>query len=49
MSVVYFCLPETKGRTTAALDELFERGVPMRKFAETPTKVEGTLTQEVTV
>lgn len=45
-AVVHFCLPETLGRSSAAIDELFERGVPLRKFAETPTKVEGTWTEE---
>ncbi|KAH0600391.1 hypothetical protein MHUMG1_01387 [Metarhizium humberi] len=32
---VFFRLPEPKGRTYAELDELFERGVPARKFAKT--------------
>ena len=32
---VYFRLPEPKGRTYAALDELFEKKVPARKFAST--------------
>lgn len=31
----YFCLPETKGRTFAELDYLFEKKIPARKFAET--------------
>lgn len=46
-AVVYFGLPETLNRSSAALDELFARGVPMRKFAVTGTKVEGTLVEEV--
>ncbi|KAI1322695.1 maltose permease [Xylariaceae sp. FL0255] len=39
---IYFRLPETKGRTYAELDILFENKVPARKFAS--TKVE-TLTE----
>jgi len=35
---IYFRLPETKGRTYAELDILFENKVPARKFAS--TKVE---------
>lgn len=49
MAVVYFGLPETLGRSSAALDELFARGVPLCKFAETPTKVEGTLLEDIEV
>lgn len=30
--VVYFCLPETKGRTPAELDYMFENKVPARQF-----------------
>lgn len=30
--VTYFCLPETKGRTPAELDEMFEAKLPARKF-----------------
>ncbi|OAL57382.1 general substrate transporter [Pyrenochaeta sp. DS3sAY3a] len=33
----FFLFPETKGRTYAELDELFERGVPAWKFATTKT------------
>lgn len=32
---VYFCVPETKGRTTAEMDILFERNVSPRHFAKT--------------
>ncbi|KAI1813365.1 general alpha-glucoside permease [Poronia punctata] len=41
---VFFRLPETKGRTYAELDILFENKVPARKFASTKieTLVEGT-------
>lgn len=30
--VTYFCLPETKGRSAAELDEMFEAKLPARKF-----------------
>ena len=30
--ITYFCLPETKGRTSAELDEMFEARLPARKF-----------------
>ena len=33
--MTYFFLPETKDRTVAELDLLFEKRVPARKFAET--------------
>ncbi|RSH82354.1 uncharacterized protein EHS24_007321 [Apiotrichum porosum] len=36
----YLWFPETKGRSYAALDELFERGVSPRHFAKTKTSVE---------
>ncbi|KAI1398058.1 sugar transporter [Hypoxylon fuscum] len=41
---IFFRLPETKGRTYAELDILFENRVPARKFASTKieTLVEGT-------
>ncbi|KAI1339927.1 sugar transporter-domain-containing protein [Xylariaceae sp. FL0016] len=41
---VYFRVPETKGRTYAELDILFENKIPARKFASTQiaTLVEGT-------
>ncbi|KAH7355587.1 general substrate transporter, partial [Pyrenochaeta sp. MPI-SDFR-AT-0127] len=32
----YFCLPETKNRTTAEIDILFEKKTSARKFAKTP-------------
>lgn len=32
---VYWFLPETKNRTARELDELFEKGVPARKFHKT--------------
>lgn len=31
----YFCVPEPRGRTTAEMDVLFERKVPLRHFAKT--------------
>jgi SP family general alpha glucoside:H+ symporter-like MFS transporter len=36
---VYFELPETKGRTFAELDALFQQGVPSRKFSSTEVDV----------
>lgn len=41
--LVWFTVPETKGRTYGELDELFERRVPAWKFKSTKTSV-----QEVT-
>ncbi len=38
--VAYFTVPETKGRTYAELDELFEENVPTRKFGQYKTKVQ---------
>lgn len=38
--LVYFVIPETKGRTYAELDELFERRIPARKFKQTHTEVQ---------
>jgi SP family general alpha glucoside:H+ symporter-like MFS transporter len=35
----FFRLPEPKGRTYAELDQLFERGVPARKFKSTSVEV----------
>ncbi|KAL3459043.1 general substrate transporter [Aspergillus heterothallicus] len=35
----FFRVPETKGRTYAELDVLFEKGVGARKFASTPVEV----------
>ncbi|KIA75815.1 hypothetical protein HK57_00429 [Aspergillus ustus] len=31
--IVFFFLPETKGRSAAEIDEMFEAGVPARKFS----------------
>lgn len=36
----YFLYPETKNRTYAQLDELYERGVPARHFGRTKTSIE---------
>lgn len=38
--LAYFTIPETKGRTYSELDELFERRISSRKFAETKTEVD---------
>lgn len=32
---IFFCIPESKGRTYIEMDELWNRGVPPRKFAST--------------
>ncbi|ORX38163.1 general substrate transporter [Kockovaella imperatae] len=40
---LYFYLPETKGRCSAEIDELFERGVPAWKWSTTVTSVEDQL------
>ena len=32
---LYFLYPETKGRTFSEIDELYESGVPPRKFKST--------------
>jgi hypothetical protein len=37
---VFFWLPETKGRTSLELDELFERKVSARHFCTTKTNLE---------
>ncbi|KNB16581.1 hypothetical protein FOXG_21711 [Fusarium oxysporum f. sp. lycopersici 4287] len=34
ITIVYFCLPETRGRTPAELDELFAARVPARQFKD---------------
>jgi hypothetical protein len=42
LSVVYlyFCQPETAGRTFAELDEMFIKGVPARSFRSYQTEAE---------
>ncbi|WVW83142.1 hypothetical protein I302_105160 [Kwoniella bestiolae CBS 10118] len=35
---IFFFYPETKGRTYAEIDELFERNIPARKFKTTQTE-----------
>lgn len=35
----YFCVPESKSRTTAEMDILFERGISARHFARTPVDI----------
>jgi len=37
---MYFYMPETKGRTPAEIDEMFEAGISARKFSSTRTKVD---------
>ena len=37
---IYFYFPETKGRTFAELDELYERNIAPRKFASTKTTLQ---------
>lgn len=38
--LVWFLVPETKGRSFEELDELFARGIPAWKFAQTRTSVQ---------
>ena len=38
--LVAFLVPETKGRTFAELDELFDRKIPAWGFAKTKTSVQ---------
>ena len=33
---LYFCLPELKGRTYLEIQEMFQEGVPARKFKTYP-------------
>ncbi len=33
--ILFFCLPESRNRTAAEMDEMFAHGVPARKFAST--------------
>lgn len=40
--IVWFFVPETKGRTYAELDELYERRIPAWRFAKTKTSVQET-------
>lgn len=35
--IVFFFLPETKGRSAAEIDEMFEAGVPAREFSSKHT------------
>jgi hypothetical protein len=32
---IFFCIPESKGRTYIEMDKLWSSGVPPRKFANT--------------
>jgi SP family general alpha glucoside:H+ symporter-like MFS transporter len=41
--IVYFQIPETKTRTFAELDELFDRRTSARKFAGTKTTTQETM------
>jgi MFS transporter, SP family, sugar:H+ symporter len=36
--LTFFCIPELKGRTLEEVDQLFESGVPLRKFGNLKTK-----------
>jgi SP family general alpha glucoside:H+ symporter-like MFS transporter len=38
--IVYFTVPETKGRSYVELDELFEGRVAVRKFKQTVTSID---------
>lgn len=38
--LIWTLVPETKGRTFAELDELFDRKIPAWKFAKTKTSVQ---------
>lgn len=40
LTLIFFFVPETRGRTWNELDELFERGIPARKFRTTKTAVD---------
>lgn len=40
VGLVYVLIPETAGRTFAELDELYDRGVSVRRFAETETAIQ---------
>lgn len=40
---LYFCLPEMKGRNYAELQEMFQAGVPARKFKTYVTQVNADL------
>lgn len=45
----YFLFPESKGRSYAELDELYARGIPPRKFAETKTSFNDSTSNNATV
>ncbi|BFZ56004.1 hypothetical protein PYCC9005_003046 [Savitreella phatthalungensis] len=46
---VYFCLPETARRTFAEIDELYDRGVPARRWRHAQTSPEAQISSGVSV
>jgi hypothetical protein len=44
--LVYFAVPETKGRSYAELDELFERRIPAWRFKDTRTSAQDAVERE---
>lgn len=44
---VYFFMPETKGRTFAEIDEMYDAGIPMRKWRKYQTTTEAKQASEV--
>ncbi|KAJ4252332.1 hypothetical protein NW762_010930 [Fusarium torreyae] len=44
--LIWLFVPETKGRTFAELDELFDRNIPAWKFATTKTAAQGNFNRE---